>query len=388
MKIAKGIELATADHPCMLCGGQKFEKLASQDRHLLGLTTVGCSNCGLLQTNPRPTDAALQDFYAHHYRELYQGVDDPDGAYIARFHKDERLQYTSQFLLSRLGLNEHSRLLDYGCGEGSLFVALREAGYIGMLLGVEPNSRFARYAAEHGKADVKPSLESFAEIDGVLINHVLEHLTDPVGVLRQLRARLTVNGLLYIDVPDAERYNSTGDIHLAHIIHFTATTLQRTVSEAGFRVIHCERHEPPHHPLSLRLIATRDDAPSAAPNTVPARQTSSASEVTAWQRIREIENVETLAHRFFTKAEAERITALQPAEQNLEFLRIWTTKEAGLKAIGRGIDSGLNSLVVSSDGCYYHADIIDEFNMAAPWGCVHLAFIPQHVVTVVHSPEK
>jgi phosphopantetheinyl transferase len=106
------------------------------------------------------------------------------------------------------------------------------------------------------------------------------------------------------------------------------------------------------------------------------------------ERIREIENVETLAHRFFTKAEAERITALQPAEQNLEFLRIWTTKEAGLKAIGRGIDSGLNSLVVSSDGCYYHADIIDEFNMAAPWGCVHLAFIPQHVVTVVHSPEK
>lgn len=106
------------------------------------------------------------------------------------------------------------------------------------------------------------------------------------------------------------------------------------------------------------------------------------------ERVREIENVETLARRFFTKTEADIITALPPADQNLEFLRIWTTKEAGLKAIGRGIVSGLNSVVVSSDGCFYHSDIVDEFNMTAPWNCIHLAFIPQHVLTVVHSPEK
>jgi phosphopantetheinyl transferase len=106
------------------------------------------------------------------------------------------------------------------------------------------------------------------------------------------------------------------------------------------------------------------------------------------ERVREIENVETLARRFFTKAEADMITALQPADQNLAFLRIWTTKEAGLKAIGRGIDSGLNSLIVASNGCSYHTDIVNEFNMTAPWSWIHLAFIPQHVVTVVHSPEK
>jgi phosphopantetheinyl transferase len=106
------------------------------------------------------------------------------------------------------------------------------------------------------------------------------------------------------------------------------------------------------------------------------------------ERVREIENVETLSRRFFTPAEADMITALPLADQNLEFLRIWTTKEAGLKAIGRGIVSGLNSLIVSSDGCTYHSDIVHEFNMTAPWNCHHLAFIPQHVVTVVHSPEK
>jgi SAM-dependent methyltransferase len=314
MKIANGIELAIADHPCPLCGGRAFETLARQDRHLLGLQTVGCSGCGLVQTNPRPTDAALQDFYEHHYRELYQGVDDPDGAYIARFHKDERLRYTSAFLLSHLGLGDRSRLLDYGCGEGSLFVALREAGYQGALLGVEPNARFARYAAEHGRAEVQPTLDAFADLDAVLINHVLEHLTDPVGMLRQLRARLAASGRLYIDVPDAERYSSTGDIHLAHIIHFTQSTLMRTVVAAGFRVTHCERHDPPHHPLSVRLVAVRDDADASLGPGLAVPATTATGEAVVWKRLREID---AQAWRWVAMKRLARIGPLRKAYRAL-----------------------------------------------------------------------
>ncbi len=103
---------------------------------------------------------------------------------------------------------------------------------------------------------------------------------------------------------------------------------------------------------------------------------------------RAIENVGALARRFFTPTEAEMITELPPADQNLAFLRLWTAKEAGLKAIGRGIVSGLNSLVLSSEGYRYNFEIVEEFKMSTAWSCIHLTFMPHHIVTVVHSPEK
>ena len=226
----------------------------------------------------------LADFYAHHYRKLYQGVVDPSRQYITQYRKDERLRYTARHLLSALSIHEHSTVLDYGCGEGSLFAALRAAGFSGRLIGVEPNEKFARYAAEVGQAEVVSTLEGVEQIDAALVNHVLEHLADPVGVLADLGRRLKPDGRLYVDVPNADAYDHVGDLHLAHILHFTQRTLQALVARAGFDVIRCEAHEPPHHPRSLRLLAR----PRARP--LPDRVNGHAcDEAQTWQHLRRLE---------------------------------------------------------------------------------------------------
>lgn len=284
MRISADIDLPVSLQPCPLCAGLAFEPLARQDRHLLGLNTVGCRRCGLLQTNPRPDAAGLARFYAEHYRELYQGVRDPNMAYVARYHKDERLRYTVAHLASALSLDDRSLLLDYGCGEGSLFAALRANGYRGRLAGVEPNAQFARYAAQTNQADVQPTIEGFSQIDAVVVNHALEHLADPVGVLRDIRTRLKPGGWLYVDVPDADRYAHVGDLHLAHILHFSARTLPAVVQAAGFEVVRCEPHDPPHHPLSLRLLAR--SSPGAQP---PPPASDAAAEASTWQRMRDMD---------------------------------------------------------------------------------------------------
>lgn len=273
-----------AIQPCPLCGGRDFEKLAGHDRHLLGLVTVGCRSCGLMQTNPRPDAPGLADFYAHHYRKLYQGVVDPTRQYVAQYHKDERLRYTATHLLSVLSIDEQSTWLDYGCGEGSLFAALRAAGFSGHLIGVEPNRSFASYAAQIGHANVVSTLDGIEQIDAVLVNHVLEHLSDPVGVLADLGRRLKPDGRLYVDVPNADAYSHVGDLHLAHILHFTRRTLQAVVMRAGFEVIHCETHEPPHHPRSLRLLA-RPRALASTDHLIA----RASDEVESWQRLRRLE---------------------------------------------------------------------------------------------------
>lgn len=51
-----------------------------------------------------------------------------------------------------------------------------------------------------------------------------------------------------------------------------------------------------------------------------------------------------LAARFFTAAETEALSALAPSRQGAAFVRLWTCKEAVLKALGHGISFGLDRL--------------------------------------------
>jgi 4'-phosphopantetheinyl transferase len=56
---------------------------------------------------------------------------------------------------------------------------------------------------------------------------------------------------------------------------------------------------------------------------------------------------EAIARRFFAPREAEALLALPEAEQPAAFLRIWTRKEAYIKALGEGLRLPLDSFEVS-----------------------------------------
>jgi SAM-dependent methyltransferase len=316
MRIARDLELPASKQPCAMCGGDDFEALVHQDRHLLGLHTCGCRRCGLVQINPRPDAAGLATFYERHYRRFYQGVTDPDQAYVHRFHKGDRLRYTSAHLLDVLSLRDDSILLDYGCGEGSLFVALRDAGYRGHLLGVEPNPQFAQYAARSSQATVHASIDAVETVDAVVLNHVLEHLADPVSTLLRIRSCLREAGRLYVDVPDADRYTSVSDFHIAHLLHFNQSTLTAVVQAAGFDVLACEAHDPPHHPRSLRLLArpgSRIDVPALD---------AGASQRT-WRHLR------TLDARRWRWVMSQRLAPIAPLRWAYRSLRRWTAGKRG-----------------------------------------------------------
>jgi SAM-dependent methyltransferase len=255
--------------------------LASHDRNLLGVITVGCNCCGLVQTNPRPSVAGLDTFYRDHYRFFYQGATEPDQVYITSLNKDHRLAYTAEFFLQTLALSLDAAVLDFGCGEGSLFAALRKAGFIGNFYGVELNSSFGEYASKYGDATVSSAIHSREQVDLAVVNHVLEHLHDPIGTLREIRKLIKPNGYIYVDVPDAEEYGSIYDLHIAHIYHFTERTLKQIVQQAGFLVTRVEKHHPPHHPKSIRLVASPMSAEHPEDVHLP------DSEIVAWGVVRD-----------------------------------------------------------------------------------------------------
>ena len=64
--------------------------------------------------------------------------------------------------------------------------------------------------------------------------------------------------------------------------------------------------------------------------------------------IRPMPEAENLARRFFTRKESEKITTLPSTDKHKEFFTLWTGKEAYLKAIGKGINGGLDRVEIST----------------------------------------
>ncbi len=64
--------------------------------------------------------------------------------------------------------------------------------------------------------------------------------------------------------------------------------------------------------------------------------------------IRPMSEAENLAKRFFSIQEYKHISLLSSAKKDREFFKLWTAKEAYLKAIGKGISGGLEKVKISN----------------------------------------
>jgi len=312
---------------CALCGQASFERLATIDRYGMGLATVGCRGCGLVQTRPRLTISGFADFYRQGYRRYYQGVVEPSEAYVRQMRKDGRLDATVAWLRADRVLDGAASVLDVGCSEGTLFAALRRAGFSGLLRGVEPSDSFRAYTRERHGAEVVASESDLPDdwrgtIGLVTLIHVLEHVADPVPTLAHLRTFLAPGGHLCIDVPDVAEYSSVNDLHVAHIFHFGAGTLRSTLVAAGYEVLRLEPHRPAGHPPSVRALARPAVASS---NAAPEAETDTSRAVApgegeppGWAEVRRINRARhrlafkrflrsTLARsRFYTALRARR----------------------------------------------------------------------------------
>ena len=137
------------------------------------------------------------------------------------------------------------RFLDIGCGEGSVAADLAKrypnvsiAGIDGSGTGVQ----MARQRLPHGKFEKMdlslPDSCRAAELEGwathALCSEVLEHMDDPVGLLRTSKRFLAPGASLVITVPGGPM--SSLDHHVGHRKHYTPALLHRELVDAGFLV--------------------------------------------------------------------------------------------------------------------------------------------------------
>lgn len=238
---------------CPLCGDGLATRVSPHLRAPMAEMFTGrphrCNTCDLIFLHPMMTEAEQQEFYNEKFRRLYHG----DGYDLDTFHQRARLEARRRFeMLDEVGLLQGA-VLELGSSSGAFLETLVPAirsdapsGRVELAIGVEPDQRQRQFASARGWHTVADLSDAPGRpFDLIVAFHVLEHLRDPVGMLRDLGARLRPGGALVVEVPNVDDVLlSRYDIpefdrfywHPAHCLYFSHHTLAQAGRAAGLTV--------------------------------------------------------------------------------------------------------------------------------------------------------
>jgi len=162
-----------------------------------------------------------------------------------------------QGVQARIGNLRGRRLLDYGCGRGTLLKVAAEFGALSV--GIESDS-VARSIAAEQSSDVFGSLGELRSFQGdrkfdlIILWTAIEHLRSPWEDLAQLRQLLRTGGWLLISTMDInclrarlQRAKWPEYRNPTHFYYFNASSLSRALLAAGFTEFSQWRF-PVHYP--------------------------------------------------------------------------------------------------------------------------------------------
>jgi 2-polyprenyl-3-methyl-5-hydroxy-6-metoxy-1,4-benzoquinol methylase len=91
------------------------------------------------------------------------------------------------------------RVLDFGCGVGALAAHCSPDGYLGVDIDEESLGAARR---NHPGFRFEKELPSGGEFDAIVLLAVIEHIPDPVGLLRRLKTLLHPGGSILLTTPN------------------------------------------------------------------------------------------------------------------------------------------------------------------------------------------
>lgn len=140
------------------------------------------------------------------------------------------------------------RVLEIGCGNGDLLARLAGLGW--QVQGIEPDPKSAAIALARGLPVIVGELDDQQfqpdTFDAIIMSHVIEHIGDPVALMRTCRKYLKPDGRLVMLTPNlgslGHRWFGRNWLHLdppRHLHLFTPESLALACRQAGFGNTSC-----------------------------------------------------------------------------------------------------------------------------------------------------
>jgi len=175
----------------------------------------GTNTCGLEYTNPTPTKEELKSFYSV-YGDIRANPN------IVKLNAEEHFK-----TLSKYGLTDTSKTLDFGTGPGTFVDVAGECCF-----GVD--------LKHSGHPRIKEYIEDFKDIsswDFITLWGVIEHLPDPMTVMQKLVSQLRRGGAIALTTVDAESVIPYYYKPPEHLSYWTRTAFEILADICGLEII-------------------------------------------------------------------------------------------------------------------------------------------------------
>jgi len=278
-----GKQIGTVPCPeCILCGREGRLLHANQNDRLFCASGSWnfkiCSNpkCGLVWLDPMPLAEDIGKAYANYYTHathqttgrtgLLKKIRDlaQRGYWADEYHYEIGSRPSLARSLGRLlrfspihrreadawvrclPAVPQGRLLDVGCGSGEWMLAMRQRGWV--VEGVDFDENAVKIARQNGlKVECGPLEEQNYpddSFDAVTLNHVIEHVPDPIRTLTECSRVLKPKGKLILFTPNNASLGHRlfkeywrGLEPPRHLHVFSMNSMHRALAMAGFQEI-------------------------------------------------------------------------------------------------------------------------------------------------------
>jgi 2-polyprenyl-3-methyl-5-hydroxy-6-metoxy-1,4-benzoquinol methylase len=162
--------------------------------------------------------------------------------------REQRSLQARKILESIIPFKKGGRLLDIGAASGILLETAARMGFEGE--GIEPSRHLAKRAQESGlnvHLGIFPHTEARGPYDVITLVDVIEHVTNPIQLLRDIATHLKADGIGVLTTPDVQSPVARllgprwWHFRVAHIGYFTKGTLERALNEAGLSIVKVTR---------------------------------------------------------------------------------------------------------------------------------------------------
>jgi SAM-dependent methyltransferase len=215
-----------------------FERFAAAG-NIDGYDVVICRNCGAGFADDVPPQSAFDEYYRAFSKYENVSADSTKPPQI-----EQRFRDIASLIVKHIP-SQDSRILEIGCATGGLLKVLADLGFR-ELVGTDPSPACIRAASKfYGITGFPATLFTVPvrkqRYDFVILTGVMEHIRDLDTAIKHFQRLVSPGGRVYLEVPDASRYEATQDapfqeFSVEHINFFSRNSLSNLMVARGFQV--------------------------------------------------------------------------------------------------------------------------------------------------------
>lgn len=229
--------IAQSTH-CPLCSKSSKNFVANYPGNFFDCKKLyQCKTCNLVFVSKLPNNDELDKYYSN---GLYYDFDSNP------FNKDI-IEFSYNLALTRLNLIQKKtyilldkcKTLDIGAGNGEFGSALKFKCKNATYNIVEPDFKVReKYDSNVVKKYSDVLYVEEKDYDLIVLNQIIEHLSDPISFIKSIFELLKEGGIIYIDVP-YEDFKFKSSV-VPHILFWSPKSLSYLLKKTGFKLIFCD----------------------------------------------------------------------------------------------------------------------------------------------------